>query len=166
MTDLSPEQQNVSCAPISESELLAFYRAEIRFESEVVNGRLHALLASQSFLVIAYATAMTGSTKRWGDNMVLLIPPLLAVLGFMLALLAWPGIRAAYAAISKWEAKEHSLHTRCHHLQDFTLATTENDMRDLMRRDKEGARFAMRAPIVFLVTWAVFAAIPFYLYLM
>ncbi|AOX17247.1 RipA family octameric membrane protein [Kozakia baliensis] len=148
----------------TERELLAFYRSEIRFESEVVNGRLQALLTSQAFLVIAYATAMTGSTKRWGDSMVLLIPPLLALLGFMLTFLAWPGIRAAYDAIARWENKQHELHKRCGYLSDFTLAPNDNDTRDMMKRAQEGALFAHRAPLVFLIAWAIFGFIPFYLY--
>jgi len=149
----------------TDNELLAFYRSEIRFESEVVNGRLQALLSSQAFLVIAYATAMTGSTTRWGDHMVLLIPPLFSLLGFMLALMALPGIRAGYAAIGKWEEKQRALHHRYPHLAEFTLATSEDDTRDMMRRGQRGALFAHQAPFVFLIAWAVFGLIPFYLYL-
>lgn len=150
----------------TDNELLAFYRSEIRFESEVVNGRLQALLGSQAFLVIAYATAMTGSTKRWGDSMVLLIPPLLSLLGFVLAAMALPGIRAAYSAIAKWETKQRALHDRRPSLVEFTLAPNEDETRDTMRRGQRGALFAHQAPFVFLVAWAIFGAIPFYLYLM
>jgi len=162
---VSVADQMMADGQVTDNELLTFYRSEIRFESEVVNGRLQALLGSQSFLVIAYATAMTGSTKRWGDTMVLIIPPLMALLGFVLAAMAWPGIRAAYAAIAKWEAREHALHQRCNFLVDFTLATSEDDERDMMRRGQEGARFALRAPLVFLGAWAVFGVVPFFLYL-
>lgn len=150
---------------LTDNELLAFYRSEIRFESEVVNGRLQALLGSQAFLVIAYATAMTGSTTRWGDRMVLLIPPLLSLLGFMLALMALPGILAGYAAIGKWEEKQRALHCRCPNLREFTLAASDDETRDMMRRGQRGALFAHQAPFVFLVAWTVFGLIPFYLYL-
>ncbi|GBQ70269.1 hypothetical protein AA103196_2440 [Ameyamaea chiangmaiensis NBRC 103196] len=149
-------------AAATPNELLSFYRSEIRFESEVVNGRLQALLGSQAFLVIAYATSMTGSTKRWGDSMVLLIPPLLSLLGFVLAL---PGIRAGYAAIAKWEGKQRALHDRMPCLMDYTLAPNEDETRDMMRRGQRGALFAHQAPYVFLVAWTIFAGLPFYLYL-
>ncbi|WP_215745352.1 MULTISPECIES: hypothetical protein [Gluconobacter] len=149
----------------TDNELLAFYRSEIRFETEVVNGRLQALLGSQAFLVIAYATAMTGSTKRWGDSMVLLLPPLFSLLGFVLALMALPGIRAAYAAIGKWEGKQRILHTRSPDLTDFTLAPNEDETRDMMRRAQRGALFAHQAPFIFMIAWALFGIIPFYLYL-
>jgi len=148
----------------TDNELLAFYRSEIRFESEVVNGRLQELLGSQSFLVIAYATAMTGSTTRWGDRMVLLVPPLFSLLGFMLALMALPGIRAGYAAIGKWEEKQRALHHRYPHLIEFTLAASDDEIRDMMRRGQRGALFAHQAPFVFLTAWTVFCLIPFYLY--
>lgn len=145
--------------------LLSFYRSEIRFESEVVNGRLQALLGSQSFLVIAYATAMTGSNNHWGSTLIVLIPVLFSLLGLVLALMAWPGIRAAYAAIAKWETKERALHDRCVSLANFTLAANENDSLDMTRRSQEGALFAHRAPLVFVIAWMIFAAIPFYLWL-
>nr|WP_061511193.1 hypothetical protein [Gluconobacter thailandicus] len=148
----------------TDNELLAYYRSEIRFESEVVNGRLQALLGSQAFLVIAYATAMTGSTTRWGDRMVLLVPPLFSLLGFMLALMALPGIRAGYAAIGKWEEKQRALHHRSHHLIEFTLAANDDQTRDMMRRGQRGALFAHQAPFVFLTAWTIFCIIPFYLY--
>ncbi|GBR06657.1 hypothetical protein [Acetobacter oeni] len=154
-----------ACGTPTDHELLAFYRSEIRFESEVVNGRLQALLGSQAFLVIAYATAMTGSTRRWGDSMVLLIPPLCSLLGFVLALMALPGIRAAYAAIAKWEGKQRVLHQRSPCLAELTLGAGEDETRDMMRRGQKGALFAHQAPFVFLVAWAIFGFIPFYLYL-
>ncbi|MBM3098919.1 hypothetical protein JRX38_13015 [Gluconobacter cerinus] len=149
----------------TDNELLAFYRSEIRFETEVVNGRLQALLGSQAFLVIAYATAMTGSTKRWGDSMVLLLPPLFSLLGFVLAAMALPGIRAAYAAIGKWEGKQRMLHQRSPSLTDFTLAPNEDETRDMMRRAQRGALFAHQAPFIFIIAWTIFGFIPFYLYL-
>ncbi|MBB2203270.1 hypothetical protein [Gluconacetobacter tumulisoli] len=149
----------------TDHDLLAFYRSEIRFESEVVNGRLQALLGSQSFLVIAYATALTGANNHWGNTLLLIGPVLFSLLGFVLALMAWPGIRAAYAAIAKWEEKERALHGRCSYLVNFTLAANEDDSLDMTRRNQEGALFAHRAPIVFVVAWTIFGIIPFYLYL-
>lgn len=147
------------------NELLAFYRSEIRFETEVVNGRLQALLGSQAFLVIAYATAMTGSTKRWGDSMVLLLPPLFSLLGFVLAILALPGIRAGYAAIGKWDIKQRILHRHYPELNDFTLAPNDDEARGMVQRSQRGSLFAQQAPLVFLVAWTLFGIIPFYLYL-
>ncbi|GBR01340.1 hypothetical protein ACFFGF_07330 [Asaia lannensis] len=148
----------------TDNELLAYYRSEIRFETETVNGRLQALLSSQAFLVIAYATAMTGSTTRWGDRMAILIPPLLSLLGFMLTLIALPGIRAGYGAIGKWNEKEQVLHRRCPGLSEFTLGRSDEDARAMMHRARRGGMFAHQAPLVFLIAWSVFALIPFCLY--
>lgn len=122
------------CVPLSSSimpdpnpidhHLLSFYRAEIRFESGVVNGRLQALLGSQSFLVIAYATAMTRSNNHWGSTLIVLIPVLFSLLGLVLALMAWPGVRAAYAAIAKWETKERALFAQPCKLVPFQFSFT------------------------------------------
>lgn len=108
---------------------------------------------------------MGTSSNHWGRALVLLIPVLFSLLGLVLALMAWPGIRAAYAAIAKWETKERALHDQCASLTNFTLAATENDSLDMTRRSQEGALFAHRAPIVFVIAWIVFAIIPFCLWL-
>ncbi|NHN84256.1 hypothetical protein GOB93_06300 [Acetobacter musti] len=150
-------------SPYQNTDLLHFCRSEIRFESEMVGVRLSALVNSQSFLVIAYATSMTTSASRWGNALFLLIPPLLSALGFVLALLAWPGIRAAYAAIGKWEEKEAELHRQSQHLSAFSLASSDPDARATLRRGQEGARFALCAPGIFLATWCLFGYLPFYL---
>jgi hypothetical protein len=42
------------------SELLMFYQREIKFQSDLLSSRLSSLLTSQSFLLIAYASAMSG----------------------------------------------------------------------------------------------------------
>ena len=60
--------------------MLKFYRAEIRFESELLTARLNALLSSQSFLVIAYATSMSSLEGHWGAEFTVLLPPCLALL--------------------------------------------------------------------------------------
>lgn len=96
--------------------------------------------------------------------MVPLIPLLLALLDFTLALMALPGIRAGYAAIAKWETKQRFLHGECPHLSNSTLAPSEDETRDMMCRGQKDALFAHQAPFVFLVAWTIFGTIPFYLY--
>jgi hypothetical protein len=73
------------------SELLMFYRREIKFQSDLLSSRLSSLLTSQSFLLIAYVSAMSGLVGSWKDPYTLLFPPVLAVLGLVLSFQAWPG---------------------------------------------------------------------------
>jgi len=105
------EEQELNFTLDSESSnktpILNYYRSEIRFETEVVNARLNALLSSQSFLVIAYATAICSSGSQWGKPVVLALPAAMALLGFALAASAAPGIHAGYVAVNRWETREH-----------------------------------------------------------
>ncbi|GEO13660.1 hypothetical protein [Microvirga aerophila] len=65
--------------PEDKRELLKFYRGEIKFQSDLLSSRLNSLLTSQSFLLIAYASAMSGLVGSWKDPFALLFPPVLAV---------------------------------------------------------------------------------------
>ena len=46
------------------TDLLKFYRSEIKFESELLSNRLNSFIASQSFLLIAYGGSTLESTVR------------------------------------------------------------------------------------------------------
>ncbi|WP_125933114.1 hypothetical protein [Candidatus Sodalis sp. SoCistrobi] len=80
-----------------DEDLLRFYRSEIQWQSGLLSGRLNAFIASQSFLVIAYATSISSLVGRWNNPFTLLFPPFLGVLALVLIFQAWPGIRSAYA---------------------------------------------------------------------
>lgn len=79
----------------SNRDILTFYCQEIHFKSNLVGGRVNALLSSQSFLVIAYGTTMVASIDRWENASATILTPALALLGVVMTLLAWPGIRGA-----------------------------------------------------------------------
>lgn len=149
--------------PERELDRLKFIRSEIRFESDTVGERLSALLSSQSFLVIAYASSMGASHEDWGAPLPRLLPPALSVLGIVLVLCAWPGLRAGHAVLGRWRGKERELLTRCPALASWTLMDDEGGQRDVDARRREGALFAQRAPLVLILAWAFFAALPFWL---
>lgn len=149
--------------PERELDLLKFIRSEVRFESGLVGERLSALLSSQSFLVIAYASSMGASNMDWAGPLPARLPPALALLGLVLALMAWPGLRAGHAVLERWRAKERELLTRCPALAPWTLAADEPNGRSVEVRRREGALFAQRAPLVLVLAWAFFAALPFWL---
>lgn len=144
-------------------DLLKFYRAEIRFESELAGERLNVLLSSQSFLVIAYASSMSASNGAWRAWFPHLLPPSLALLGIVLTLCAWPGVRAAHAVVERWRDKERELLGRCPALHQWTLMSDDDGRRDVSIRRREGALFARRAPLALLVGWCFFFALPFVL---
>ncbi|MBK5395294.1 hypothetical protein JFU47_00830 [Pseudomonas sp. TH39(2020)] len=93
----------------SPKERLDFYRREIHYETSILSNRTDAYLASQSFLVIAFASCMGNLNPEWGKLFTLVVPPFLALLGVLSLLNAWPGIRAAYDIIDHWHFKQSEL---------------------------------------------------------
>lgn len=89
----------------SPKERLDFYRREIQYETSILANRTDAYLASQSFLVIAFASCMSNLNPGWGKLFTLVIPPFLTLLGVLRSLNAWPGTRAAYDIIGHWHFK-------------------------------------------------------------
>ena len=145
-------------------ELLNHFRAEIRFENGLASDRQATLISSQSFLVIAYAASMASLRDNWGDTLTLLLPPFLALLGLLLSLTAWPGIRASQGVLERWRAKENELLQAQPALAKRTLASDELGRADLLRRRYESALFAKRAPLIFIAAWCWFLALPIFLY--
>ncbi|WP_148203517.1 hypothetical protein [Sodalis glossinidius] len=76
-----------------DEDLLTFYRSEIQWQSGLLSRKLNAFIASQSFLVIAYATSISSLVGKWKNPFTLLFPLLLSVLALVLIFQTWPGIR-------------------------------------------------------------------------
>jgi len=155
MSSQANSENPLSPSLCSEYELLAFYRSEIRFETETVGARLNALLSSQSFLVIAYATSVNIGGQPQALFGLRLLPHILCVLGFAITLMAAPGIRAAYRVIAKWESKQRALHERHGHLATHTLTTTVDETLESGRLVRQGSFFARHVPALFLFAWIV-----------
>lgn len=143
--------------PERELDLLKHIRAEIRFESDQLSSRLNAYIASQSFLLIGYASAMNAAFGHWRGPFTLLLPPVLALLGFVLSLQAWPGIRAARAVIGRWHAKQEELFARAPELDAYRSGASDGRLR-------QGVLFAARAPWIFGPAWCYFGALPVWLH--
>lgn len=152
-------------SPDRDTELLNYLRTEIRFENGLASDRQSMLISSQSFLIIAYAASMGSLRDSWGDELTLLLPPFLAMLGLLLSLSAWPGVRASQAVLKRWREKEQELLDRCPELRERTLAGDDHGRADLLRRRREGALFAKRAPLIFIAAWCWFLALPIFLFL-
>lgn len=83
---------------------MAFIRDETRFEIGLLHDRVNALIAAEAFLTIAFTAAMSTGAP-WGA----VVSPILSVLGLLLALLAWPGIRATVEITLGWTARQIEL---------------------------------------------------------
>ena len=90
------------------TERLASVRAELRFELGLLHDRVNALVAAEAFLTIAYTAAMSNGA-RWGATFSAVVSPILALLGLLLALLAWPGVTTTVRLVLGWTALQNEL---------------------------------------------------------
>ena len=138
----------------SPKERLDFYRREIQYETSILANRTDAYLAAQSFLVIAYVSAMGNLNPAWGELFTLMVPAFLAALGVLSSLNAWPGIRAAYKIIEHWQLKQSHLLTS---EPLMGLAYDESPLFAEAETSRAGHRksllFSLRTPWIFLVFW-------------
>ena len=167
ITPNSPEQvQSERDAKMfgSPKDRLDFYRREIQYETSILSHRTDAYLAAQSFLVIAFASCMANLNPEWGKFFTLTVPPMLAVLGILISLNAWPGIRAAYDIIDHWHFKQSELLSS---QPVMGMAYDESPLFSEVESSHKGYRksvlFSMRAPWLFMVFWLVLGIYAFYI---
>ena len=147
----------------SPRESLLFYRAEIHFESSLLAERTSAYLASQSFLMIAFASAMANSNPDWGNLFRLVVPAVLALLGLLTSLHAMPGIRSNFEVIERWHQKQAELlqlEGRVGILPNNESALFgEGDSPAGGTRYKRTLLFSLRTPIIFSLVWGLFGVL-------
>lgn len=151
---------------VSPKDRLDFYRSEIHNEAGNLSARTNSYLSAQSFLVIAYASSMSNMNPDWGPIFTLVVPPVLALLGLLSSLSAWPGIKAACDIIDHWYVKQNSLLSSdpvIGHIYD------ESPLFSTWESDFEGQRksllFSMRSPWLFTAFWSFFGVFSIWLHL-
>ena len=140
----------------SPNERLDFYRREIKFEKSLLAGRTNAYLSAQSFLVIAYASSMANANEHWGALFTLVVPALLALLGVMSSLHAWPGIKASAMIVEHWQYKQEQL---LRSDPEFGPAYDDSPLFSEQEASRDSNRkyllFSIRSPWLFIILWAV-----------
>ncbi|GGM08734.1 hypothetical protein GCM10011594_30800 [Nakamurella endophytica] len=117
---------------------------------------MNTVLAAEAFLTISY-TATMSSTGRWA----VLVAPTLAVLGLVLAVLAWPGIHAAARLVALWTHRLGEVEDEDHeHEDDVRTRGADAPLRDEVRRRRErdqrrGMLLFRWVPPVFAAVWVV-----------
>nr|WP_262416832.1 MULTISPECIES: hypothetical protein [unclassified Pseudomonas] len=161
LTDHSEHNAKIFGSP---KDRLDFYRREIQYETSILANRTDAYLTAQSFLVIAFVSGMGNLNPEWGKLFTLVVPVILAALGILSSLNAWPGIRAAYQIIDHWHYKQSEL-LRSEPVMG--LAYDESPLFSEMESSHKGYRksllFSMRAPWLFMVFWLVLGIYAFYI---
>ena len=146
---------------------LKFYRAEIMHEFGLLSGRVSTYVTSQSFLTIAYTSAMGNSNPRWGALFTLIFPCALALLGIMLSLRARDAIEAAVETITLWHAKQRQLFEADATMDAYRIQRTGADtpgaLVDAVHR--RSLAFSRLMPRIFLLAWCVFGLLAAWLHL-
>ncbi len=141
-------------------EDLILIREETRFEIGLLHDRVNALVGAEAFLTIAYTAAMSNGTP-WGQRFSFIVSPILAVLGLLLALLAWPGIEATVKIILVWTRRQIEVVERDPALQGTVWAQAVRGRGD-RRADPDQWRsmlFFRAVPGLFTVAWSVLTVI-------
>ncbi len=139
---------------------LSTIREEMRFEIGVFHDRVNALISAEAFLLIsftmslAYAGASPMAKFYW-------ITPALSVIGFTLAVLAWPGLNTGYRIIVEWNILFMDALNEAH--ASSTLKWRPSVFVDGDRRihaaHRRGMLFSRYMPVVFMIAWIILAGI-------
>ena len=136
------------------AERLAFVRAELRFELGLLHDRVNALVAAEAFLTIAYTAAMSNGA-RWGAVFSEVVSPILATLGLLLALLAWPGVATTVRLVLGWTARQRELLERNPSLSALSALPGRSPVLDQRR----SMLFFRAVPGLFALVWTVLAIV-------
>lgn len=144
----------------SPKERLLFYRSEIHFESSLLAERTSAYLASQSFLMIAFASSMANSNPEWGDLFRLVVPAILSLLGlFLMPALddVEVGLDARHGVDRGEQAELLQIEGRVGMLPNNESALFgEGNSPVGGHRYKRTLLFSLRTPIIFSLVWGAF----------
>lgn len=143
-------------------ELYRHYRGEVQHEMALMLARLNALLMSQSFLVIAYASSMAIANGRWGQPFSMILPPFLALLGLVLAIEGRIGIVAARKALWRWQHRLDALVENDRAL----LAYADTQCTEAADTRLAGELFAVRSPVIFMGAWLFLLVLPALLWML
>ena len=138
-------------------------RAELRFEIGFLHDRVNALLTAEAFLTIAYTAAMSNGAS-WGPAFAAVVGPVLAVLGLVLALLAWPGVTATARLVLDLTKDQGALLTQ---QVDDPAATPPGSRRSafaaVQANQRKSLLFFRAVPAIFAVVWIALALVAVYL---
>ncbi len=152
--------QDIPSLPQEHIRRLAFIREEMRFEVGVLHDRINALISAEAFLLISFTMALAYSNAHWSDKF-FLVAPMLSLIGFMLAVLAWPGVNTSFKIIVEWNVMLVQVLNEAHAVSGIMWRPslfvggdrrTHNDHRN-------GMLFARSVPVVFAVAWAILAVV-------
>ncbi len=143
------------------TQRFTFLREETRFEINLLHDRINALISAEAFLTIAFTMAMSNSNSHFGETFTRTVPPVLSLVGLILAVFAWPGVDASFKIIIEWSARQRQFKRDNPVIVDL-LWRLDVPGRGNARADPDTSRtmfFARAVPAVFGTAWAILTVI-------
>lgn len=135
-------------------------REEMKFEVGILHDRVNALVSAEAFLTIAFTMSLAyvgeGPPGRFAA-----VPPLLAAVGFLLAVLAWPGVRCGVAIIVEWNVLLIAALKGARTDPAFVWRPSIDVAGDARTQasHRNSLLFAKLVPPIFALVWIVLAAV-------
>ena len=139
----------------------AFLREETRFEIGLLHDRVNALISAEAFLTIAFTMAISNTNARWGETITRTVPPVLSLVGLVLAIFAWPGTEASFKIIIEWSIRQRQF-TRDNPVVVELLWRLDVPGKGSTRAAPDTHQtmfFARAVPAVFAVAWSILTVI-------
>ena len=146
--------------PESVMRRLELVRAETRAEIGLLHDRVNALLTAESFLTVGYAVTMSNGTA-WGKPFAVIVAPVLAVLGLLLAVFAGLGVAATARVVLEWTQRQGQLLNEHPELAESFLGWAAGGG-DRQRADGDQRRsvlFFRAVPLLFAIVWTALALV-------
>jgi len=144
---------------------LQFYRTEIQHEYSLLYSRTGTYVTSQSFLTIAFASAMVNRNASSTDIFSLWFPIILSLIGIITSIMVRGGVDGALQTIALWHVKQNKLFESDPAMNDYHVAWKhEHSGNPVDAKHRRILEFAQVMPYVFLIAWILFAFLAIYLH--
>lgn len=145
---------------------LQYYRSEIQHEYTLLYSRVSTYVTSQSFLTIAFASAMNNRGSGSNDMFSLWFPIVLSLIGIITSVTVRGGINGAIQTIALWHVKQDALFANDASMDDYYVIMESSNKKDpIDKKHRRILEFAQIMPYVFLIAWCLFAVLDIYLHL-
>ena len=132
----------------------------MRFEIGVFHDRINALISAEAFLLISFTMALTYSNSGW-EGKLFWISPILSIIGFVLAALAWPGINTSFKIMVEWHGLFVDALNEAHASSMVVWRPSlfvDGDLR-AHADHRRSMLFARYVPATFMVAWTILAGV-------
>lgn len=139
---------------------IALIREEMRFEIGVLHDRTNALISSEAFLLISFTMSLAYSKGHY-DEPFYWVSPILCVIGFTLAMLAWPGVRTSFSIVVDWNLLLLQSLESAREKPSFVWRPASGSLSadQSQAYHRSGLLFARCVPAVFAAAWIILAGI-------